>query len=171
MDAVLVHRVFSSHTHTMLDLSLGSPRTMGNRFVHGRRFALCFVLGNCTKTTKTCVCVCELLSRRNRVVARILYCIYIRFPPTNWHTPSPSPAHIRLLHSTLLPTSPPLFDRILPDTVCLFRKWTHLSAPTYTQYTVPFRSKEEVATGQFYPSSHFKTISKGRWKMPVLIKQ
>lgn len=126
MDAGLLNRVFSSHTHTMLDLSLGSPRTMGNRFVHGRRFALCFVLGNYDDDEDLCVRVWAALPKKSRR-SRIL-CIYIRFPPTNWHTPSPSPAHIRLLHSTLLPTSPPLFDRILPDTVCLFRKWTHFSS-------------------------------------------
>lgn len=82
MDAVLLHRSFSSHTqtHIMLDLSLGSPRTMGNRFVHGRRFALCFVLGNCDDDEDLCMRMCELLSRRNRAVAVYYVFIYVFHP-------------------------------------------------------------------------------------------
>jgi len=117
-----------------------------------------FVLSSATTmTTKTCVCVCELLSRRNRAVAVYYVFIYVFHPlidtlrrrlrRTYVYYIQHCCQHLRRCSIAFYPTPSACFE----------------NEPTYPlriYYSVPFRSKGEVATGQFYPSSHINTISK-----------
>lgn len=118
-----------------------------------------FVLSSATTaTTKTCVCVCELLSRRNRAVAVYYVFIYVFHPlidtlrrrlrRTYVYYIQHCCQHLRRCSIAFYPTPSACFENEPTSPLC---------ASTY----MPFRSKGEVATGQFYLSSHFKTISKG----------
>jgi len=167
MDAVLLHRVFSSHTHNAWPFTGIAPNN--GQPVCSRPTIRSLFCPRQLRRQRRRVCVCELLSWRNRAVA-VYYIVFIyvfhplidtlrrRLRRTYVYYIQHCCQHLRRCSIAFYPT----------PSACFGNEPTY---PLRIHYAVPFRSKGEVETVQFYPSSHFKTISKGHKKIPALIKQ
>lgn len=102
-----------------------------------------------------CACVWAALPKKSRR-SRILYIIYVFHPLIDT-------LRLRRTHVNYIQHCCQHLCRysivFYPTPSACFK-----NEPTFPlrtlHYTMPFRSKGEVTTGQFYPISHFKTISR-----------